>query len=169
MSWRGVGAFLLFVVLYMVISPAVGVIAIYAVDNPAIHKLIDLFGGNNQTIVGVIAAGLGSLVGMLLAIIAHTAIMEERPARGIGVAFILLQAAYALSFLILLSDERELTNPIFVEACVACLVAWVAFRLPPFWRRPPLATNTLWWARVVGSAGIAIVAITVFVLIAVDK
>jgi hypothetical protein len=27
----------------------------------------------------------------------------------------------------------------------------------------------LWWARVVGSAGIAIVAITVFVIIAVDK
>ena len=34
MSWRGIGAFLLFVVLYMVISPAVGVIAIYAVNNP---------------------------------------------------------------------------------------------------------------------------------------
>jgi hypothetical protein len=69
----------------------------------------------------------------------------------------------------LLAGEDELTNPIFVEGCVACVVAWVAFRLPPFKRRPPLATNTLWWARVVGSAGIAIVAITVFVLIAVDK
>ena len=169
MSWRGVGAFLLFVVLYMVIKPAVGMIAIYAVDNPVVHKLIDLFGGNNQTIVGVIAAGVGSLIGMSLAIVAHTAIMEERPARGIGVAFILLQAAYALNFLILLPDEREFTNPIFVEACVACLVAWAAFRLPPFKRRPPLATNTLWWARVVGSAGIAIVAITVFVLIVVDR
>jgi len=167
MSWRGIGAFLLFVVLYMVIKPAVGVIAIYAVDNPVVHKLIDLFGGNNQTIVGVIAAGLGSLVGMSLAIIAHTAIMEERPARGIGVAFILWQAAYALMFL--LAGEDELTNPIFVEGCVACVVAWVAFRLPPFKRRPPLAANTLWWARLVGSAGIAIVAITVLVLIAVDK
>ena len=151
MSWRGIGAFLLFVVLYLVIKPAVGVIAIYAVDNPAVHKLIDLFGGNNQTIVGVIAAGLGSLVGMLLAIIAHTAIMEERPARGIGVAFILWQAAYALMFL--LAGQSELTNPIFIEACVVCVVAWVAFRLPPFKRRPPLATNTLWWARVVGTAG----------------
>ncbi|MFZ1185555.1 MAG: hypothetical protein WAO14_19600, partial [Pseudolabrys sp.] len=110
MSWRGIGAFLLFVVLYMVISPAVGVIAIYAVNNPVVHKLIDLFGGNNQTIVGVIAAGLGSLVGMSLAIIAHTAIMEERPARGIGVAFILLQAASAVKFLILVADEVELTN-----------------------------------------------------------
>ena len=40
MSWRGIGAFLLFVVLYMVISPAVGVIAIYAVNNPVVHKLI---------------------------------------------------------------------------------------------------------------------------------
>jgi hypothetical protein len=48
MSWRGIGAFLLFVVLYMVISPAVGGIAIYAVNNPVV-----------QTIVGVIAAGLG--------------------------------------------------------------------------------------------------------------
>jgi len=169
MSWRGIGAFLLFVVLYMVISPAVGVIAIYAVDNPVVHKVVDLFRGNNQTIVGVIAAGLGSLGGMSLALVAHTAIMEERPARGIGVAFILLQVAYALNFLILLSDKAELTSPIFVEACVACVVAWVAFRLPPFKRRPPLATNTLWWARVVGSAGIAIVAITVFVIIAVDK
>ena len=169
MSWRGIGAFLLFVVLYMVISPAVGVIAIYAVDNPVVHKLIDLFGGNNQTIVGVIAASLGSLGGMSLAIIAHTAIMEERPARGIGVAFILLQVASALKFLILLADEVELTNPIFVEDCVAGVVAWVAFRLPPFKRRPPLSTNTLWWARVVGSAGIAIVAITVLVIIAVDK
>ncbi|MGB6862137.1 MAG: hypothetical protein WBE32_14500 [Pseudolabrys sp.] len=169
MSWRGIGAFLLFVVLYMVISPAVGVIAIYAVNNSVVHKLIDLFGGNNQTIVGVIAAGLGSLVGMSLAIIAHTAIMEERPARGIGVAFILLQAASAVKFLILVADEVELTNPIFVEDCVACVAAWVAFRLPPFKRRPPLPTNSLWWARVVGSAGIAIVAITVFVIIAVDK
>jgi len=169
MSWRGLGSFLLFVVLYMVISPAVGVIAIYAVDNPVVHKLIDFFGGNNQTIVSVIAAGLGSLGGISLAIIAHTAIMEERPARGIGVAFILSQVAYALNFLILLRNEGELTNPIFVDACIACVVAWVAFRLPPFKRRPPLATNSLWWARVVGSAGIAIVAITVFVLIAVDK
>jgi hypothetical protein len=167
MSWRGIGAFLLFVVLYMVISPAAGVIAIYAVDNPVVHKLIDLFSGNKQTIVSVIAAGLGSLGGMSLAIIAHTAIMEERPARGIGVAFILWQAVYALMFL--LAGEVELTNPIFVEAWVACAVAWVAFRLPPFKRRPPLATNTLWWARVAGSAGIAIVAITVFVLIVVDK
>jgi hypothetical protein len=166
MSWRGMGAFLLFVVLYMVISPAVGVIAIYAVANPVVYKLIDLFSGNKQTIVSVIAAGLGSLGGMSLAIIAHTAIMEERPARGIGVAFILLQVAYALRFLL---DEVELTNPILVEACVACVVAWGAFRLPPFKRRPPLPTNTLWWARVVGSAGIAIVAITVFVIIAVDK
>ena len=88
MSWRGIGAFLLFVALYMVISPAAGVIAIYAVDNPVVHKVIDLFSGNKQTIVSVIAAGLGSLVGMSLAIIAPTAIMEERPARGIGVAFI---------------------------------------------------------------------------------
>ena len=135
----------------------------------SVHKLIDLFGGNNQTIVGVIAAGLGSLVGMSLAIIAHTAIMEERPARGIGVAFILLQAASAVKFLMLVADEVELTNRIFVEDCVACVAAWVAFRLPPFKRRPPLPTNSLWWARVVGSAGIAIVAITVFVIIAVDK
>jgi hypothetical protein len=168
MSWRGIGAFLLFVVLYMVISPAVGVIAIYAVDNPVVHKLIAVFGGNNKTIVGVIAAGLGSLFGMSLAIIAQTAIMEERPARGIGVAFILLQVANTLR-LFLLADEVGLTNPIFVEDCVACVVAWVAFRLPPFKRRPPLSTNTLWWARVVGSAGIAIVAITVFVIIAVDR
>jgi ABC-type glycerol-3-phosphate transport system permease component len=79
MSWRGIGAFLLFVVLYMVISPAVGVIAIYAVNNPVVHKLIDLFGGNNQTIVGVIAAGLGSLVGMSLAIIAHTQLWKSVP------------------------------------------------------------------------------------------
>jgi len=64
MSWRGIGAFLLFVVLYMVISPAAGVIAIYAVDNPVVHKLIDLFSGNKQTIVSVFAAGLGSLGGM---------------------------------------------------------------------------------------------------------
>ena len=169
MSWRGIGVFLLFVILYMVITPAAGVIAFYAVDNPAVHKLIDLFGGNHETIVGVIAAGLGSLVGMLLAIIAHTAIMEEHPARGIGVAFILLEVAYALNFLIFLWDEVELTNPIFVERFVACAVAWVAFRLPPFKRRPPLPTNTLWWARVVGSAGIAIVAITVFVIIVVDR
>ncbi len=167
MRWRDIGAFLLFVVLYMVISPAVGVIAIYPVDNPVVHKLLDLFSGHKQTIVTVIAAGLGSLGGMSLAIIAHTAIMEERPARGIGVAFILLQVAYALMFL--LAGEVELTNPIFVEACVACVVVWVAFRLPPFKRRPPLPTNTLWWARVVGSAGVAIVAITVFVIIVVDK
>ena len=165
MSWRGIGAFLLFVILYMVIRPAVGVIAIYAVDNPVVHKLIDL-SGDKQTIVSVVAAGLGSLGGMSLAVIAHTAIMEERPARGIGVAFILLQVAYALKFLL---DGVELTNPILVEACVACVVAWVAFRLPPFKRRPHVPTNALWWARVVGSAGIAIVAITVFVIIAVDK
>src|SRR5262249_2622851 len=169
MSWRGIGAFLLFAVLYMVITPAVGVIAIYAVDNPVVHQLIDPFGGNNQTVVGAIAAGLGSLVGMCLAIIAHTAIMEEHPARGVGVAFILLQAAYALNFLIVLRDEVELTNPIFVEKSVACVVAWVGFRLPPFKRRAPLSTNSLWWARVLGSAGIATVTITVFVLIAVKK
>ena len=81
-------------------------------------------------------------------------------------AFILLQAAYALMFLL---AELDFTNPLVVEALVACVVAWVAFRLPPFKRRPPLETNTLWWARVVGSAGIAIVAITVFVIIAVDR
>jgi hypothetical protein len=167
MSWRGIGAYLLFVVLYMVISPAVVVVAFYAVDNPVVHKLIDLFGGNNETIVSVIAAGLGSLVGISLAIIAHTAIMGERPARGIGVAFILLQVAYAFMFLML--GEVELTNPIFVEGCVASVAAWVAFRLPPFRRRPALSTKTLWWARLVGSAGIAIVAITVFVIIVVKK
>jgi len=80
MSWRGIGAFLLFVILYMVIRPAVGVIAIYAVDNPVVHKLIDL-SDDKQTIVSVVAAGLGSLGGMSLAVIAHTAIMEERPAQ----------------------------------------------------------------------------------------
>jgi hypothetical protein len=169
MGWRGIGAFLLFVALYMVTSPAAGVIAIYAVDNPVVHKVIDLFSGNKQTIVSVIAAGLGSLVSMSLAIIAHTAIMEERPARGIGVAFILWQVAYAFNFLTLLSDEVELTNPIFVEACVTCVAAWVLFRLPPFKRQPALEPDMLWWARVVGSAGIAIVAITVFVIIAVDR
>ena len=95
--------------------------------------------------------------------------MEERPARGIGVAFILWQVAYAFNFLTLLSDEVELTNPIFVEACVTCVAAWVLFRLPPFKRQPALEPDMLWWARVVGSAGIAIVAITVFVIIAVDR
>jgi hypothetical protein len=173
MSWRGIGAFLLFVVLYMTISPAVGVVAFYAVDNPVVHKLIDLFGANANTaaIVGVIAAGVGILVGMILAIIAHIAIMEERPARGIGVAFILLQIAYALTFLILLTDGAKLTemftNPLFVQGCVACVVAWAAFRLPPFKRRPPLTANTVWWAKVVGSAGVAFLVITLFVIIAV--
>ena len=152
----------------MVISPAVRVIAFYAVDNPVVHKLIDLFSGNNETIVGVIANGFGTLVGMLLAIIAHTAIMEESPARGIGVAFMLLQVAYAL-FSMLLADEVILTSPIFVEGCVACVVAWVAFQLPPFKRRPPLSTNTLWWAKVAGAVGVAIVVITTFVIIAVDR
>jgi hypothetical protein len=169
MSWRGIGAFLLFVVLYMLISPAVVVLVIYAVDNPVVHKVIDLFSGNNKTVVGVIAEGLGTFVAMLLAIIVHIAIMEERPARGIGVAFILLQVAHALSFLMSLGNEMKLTDPIFVDGGVACVVAWVAFRLPPFKRRPPLSTNTLWWAKVAGTVGVAIVVITTFVIIAVDR
>lgn len=166
MSWRGIGAFLLFVILYMVISPAVGMIAIYVVDNFVVHKLIDFFPGNRQTAVRVISSGLGSLGGMSLAIIAHTAIMEERPARRVGVAFILLQAVYALMFLL---AEPDFTNPLVVEALVACIVAWVAFRLPPLKQGPPLSSNTVWWARVVGSAGVVIVVITVFVIIAVDR
>jgi len=81
--------------------------------------------------VGVIAAGLGSLVGMSLAIIAHTAIMEERPARGIGVAFILLQAASAVKFLMLVADEVELTNRIFVRLCgLRCGVGSISIAAP---------------------------------------
>jgi hypothetical protein len=170
MSWRGIGAFLLFVVLFMAINPAVGVVTFYAVDNPVVHKLIAIFSGKTitQTVVAVLAAGLGSLVGMVLVIIVHIAIMEERPARAIGVAFILLQVAHALMFSILLADETKLTNPLFVQGCVVCVVAWVAFQLPPFKRPPPLSTNSLWWARVAGGAGVATVVLTVFVTIAVS-
>lgn len=154
----------------MIISPAVGVLAFYAVDNFVVHKLIDLSGGNNfaATIVALIAAGLGTLVGMLLAIIAHIAIMEERPARAIGVTFILLQVAYALMFSISLADEVKLADPLFVQGCVACVVAWVAFRLPPFKAAPPLSTNVVWRAKIAGGAGVAIVAVAVFVIIAVS-
>ena len=101
--------------------------------------------------MSVIAAGLSSLVGMSLAIIAHTAIMEERPARGIGVAFILWQADV---FMLLLAGDVELNNPIFIEACVVCAVAWVVFRLPPFKREPPHYVVTSKSCRI---AGIAIV------------
>jgi len=144
MSWRGIGAFLLFVVVYMVVTPAADVAGYYAVDNPAGRKVIDLFGGHNnaQAIVGVVATVFGSIVGIAVAMIANTLIMEERPGRAIGVAFILLQVAQSLMFLIALSGELKradiLTDPLLFRGWVACVVAWVAFRLPPFKRPAPL-------------------------------
>ncbi len=146
MSWRGIGAFLLFVVVYMVVTPAADMAGYYAVDNPAGRKLIDLFGGHNnaQAIIGAIATVFGSIVGMTAAMIANTLIMEERPGRAIGVAFILLQVAQALMFLIALSGEMKLagvlTDPLLFRGWVACVVAWVAFRLPPFKRPAPLTS-----------------------------
>ncbi len=146
MSWRGVGAFLLFVVVYMVVTPAADVAGYYAVDNPAGRKMIDLFGGHNhvQAIIGAIATIFGSIVGVTSARIANTLIMEERPGRAIGVAFIVLQVAQALMFLIVLSGELKgadvLTDPLLFRGWVACVVAWVAFRLPPFKRPAPLTT-----------------------------
>jgi hypothetical protein len=146
MSWRGIGAFLLFVVVYMVVTPAADVAGYYAVDNPAGRKLIDLFGGHNnaQAIIGAIATVFGSIVGMTAAMIANTLIMEERPGRAIGVAFILLQVAQALISLIALSGELRaadlLTDPLLFRGWVTCVVAWVAFRLPPFKRPAPLTS-----------------------------
>jgi hypothetical protein len=52
--------------------------------------------------IAEINGGDGSLGGMSLAMIAYTAIMEERPAREIGLAFILLQLVNAPKYLLLL-------------------------------------------------------------------
>jgi len=174
MIWRGIGAFLLFVILYIVISPAVGVIAFYAVDSPVVHKLIDLFGANNVVahIVGVTATAFGSLVGTLLVIIAHVALMEERPARATGAVFILLQVANVLMILMLSADKVKFTglftDPLFVKGGVACVVVWVAFRLPPFKPQPSLSAGTLRWAKIIGWGGTAFVAVTTLVIIAVS-
>jgi len=48
------------------------------------------------------------------------------------------------------------------------VVVWVAFRLPPFEPQPPLTADTLWWAKIIGWGGIAFVAVTMFVIIAVS-
>jgi len=166
MSWRNLGAFLLLVVLSMVISPAVGVLAIYAVD-PLIRGLL---GGGNDA-VGVAAAALGSLVGTSLAVAADVALMDDRPARGVGVAFILLQAAYSAMILGLggnLKFAGLLTDPLFVQGLASCLVVWIACRLPPLRQSPPLTAQALRRTKIIAGAGIAVVAVTVFAIIAVS-
>jgi len=166
MSWRSLGSFLLLVVLCMVISPAVGVIAIYVVDTP----IRGLLGGSSD-VVGAVAAALGSLVGTSLAVAANAALMDERPARGVGVAFIVLQAVYTVMTSMVAGNLKFaglLTDTLFVQSLAACVVVWIACRLPPLRQPPPLTALALRRAKITAGAGVAVVAIIVFAIIAVS-
>ncbi|SRR5216683_935617 len=136
---RGVGAFVLFLVLYTIIGAVIGAVALYFLDNPIIQRLIDYFSGNKNiydSLLDLVAAAFAGFFGVPLAIAAQTAIMKKRPTRGVGVAFILwLAANYALHFI----QFPELTDWTvyhgLVQSAVATVVAWVEFRLPPLMPR----------------------------------
>ncbi|HXX26299.1 MAG TPA: hypothetical protein VEJ40_06545 [Pseudolabrys sp.] len=166
MSWRNLGSFLLLVVLCMVISPAVGVIAIYAVDAP----IRGLLGGSSDA-VGLAAAALGSLVGTSLAVTANVALMDERPARGVGAAFVVLQAAYTVMTSTVVGNLKFaglLTDPLFVQSLAACVAVWIACRLPPLRQPRPLTPQALRRTKITAGAGVAVVVVIVFAIIAVS-
>ncbi len=143
MNWRGavrgIGAFLLFLLLYTIIGAIIGVVALYFLDSFVVRKLLDLLSGNKnvyESLLDLIAAAFGGLFGVSLAIAAQTAILKKRPSTGVGVAFILwLIANYALHFI----QFPEMTDWTvyhgLVQSTVACVVAWVEFRLPPLMPR----------------------------------
>lgn len=132
---RGVGAFVLFLVLYTVIGAVIAGVTIYFLHNPLVQWLIDYFSGNKniyESLLDLTAAGFAGLFGVPLAMAAQTAIMKKRPARGVGVAFILwLAANYALHFI----EFPELTDWAvyhgLVQSVVAVATTWAGFRLPP--------------------------------------
>jgi hypothetical protein len=92
---RGVGAFVLFFVLYLIIAGVITVVALYFLDNRVIHWLIDYSSGNENiydNLLELVARVFGALFGVQPAIAAQTAILKKRPTRGVGVAWILFVA-----------------------------------------------------------------------------
>jgi hypothetical protein len=132
---KGVGSFVLFLLLYMVIGAIVSVIALYLIDNWIIHKLISFISNSDDLYEHILQFSIAIVVGssgVPLSIAAYTAIIKTRPTQRIGVAFILwLTANYVLHFTIAPEQTDWTVYYGLTQSIFACLAAWLEFRLPP--------------------------------------
>ena len=136
---RGVGAFVLFFVLYLIIAGVITGVALYFLDNRVVHWLIDYFSGNENiydNLLELVARVFGALFGVQPAIAAQTAILKKRPTRGVGVAWILFVATqYALHFIYFPEMTDWTIYSGLIQCAVSTVVVWVEFRLPPLMPR----------------------------------
>jgi hypothetical protein len=142
MSGRGVakniGAFVLFLVLYIIFSAILHAIFVVGFDNFILRKLLGFLFGSApyavyETAADLFASVLAGFLGVATGRMALDAMIKNYSARGVGVGLILwLAANYTLHF-IQFPEYTDYSIYIgLVQSAVACVTAWLVFQLPPF-------------------------------------
>jgi hypothetical protein len=130
MSWRriarGIGGFLLFFVLFILIGSIAGLLV------GTMLGARDYEGSTLGKFLDVCAAVATGFLGVQLGSSALRSLMKDYPGRAIGVAFVLwLVLNYAAHFIFFPERTDFETYRGLVQSLVACVTAWFAFRLPP--------------------------------------
>jgi hypothetical protein len=127
---RGIGAFILFFVVYTIVGSIVGVLLVYIPASTFLN--VPPEGSMLDRVLGMGAAVVSGFVGVILGSIALNSIMKVYPGRGIGIAFVLwLVANYAVHFIFFPERTDYGTYYGLVQSLVACGTTWLVFRLPP--------------------------------------
>jgi hypothetical protein len=137
----GIGAFLLFLILYSIIGAAVGVLGTTLIDNVIVRKVLDYVTGSVTTyeiFLDFLNAFLAGFFGVLLAMLALNKIMKNCPIKAVGAAFIVwLLSNYALHFIFFPDRTDDTVRHGLVQSIVACVMAWIVFELPPLTSKKP--------------------------------
>jgi membrane protein YqaA with SNARE-associated domain len=133
MGWRlarGIGEFVLFLVLYTVVGSVVGTLITYMIASRFFSAPSE--GSILVVIFYLCAAALGGFFGVTLGSSAFNMIMKRHPARWVGGALILwLVAQYALHFIFFPENTDDAVYYGLIQSTVGCVTAWFVFRLPP--------------------------------------
>ena len=127
---RGIGAFLLFFVVYAVIGSFVGALVVIVPVSRFFSVPSD--GSLPDIVLKLCSAVASGFLGVKLGSAALSAVMKDYPGRGVGAAFVMwLVANYTLHFIYYPENTDDEVYIGLIQSLVACVTAWFVFRLPP--------------------------------------
>jgi hypothetical protein len=128
---RGIGEFILFLILFMAIASVIaGVLTALFVGSSISLYVSD--SGELSTFAHLFVKASAGYFGVMWGVSAFSAIMKRRPARWIGVAFLIFFLAnYGLYSIFFPEHVDDVVLYGIVSSAVAIVTAWFVFQLPP--------------------------------------